>query len=306
MAQDVFLSYRSEDKESADRLCSELEKLGINCWIAPRNIPIGAEWPAAIVEAIGGCQVFVMILSSHSVNAKQISREAEVADKTGCQIITFRLEDVQPPPGLSYFLGNIQWLDGFGGQFDSAVASLSQLIKKAAANPPGPTRIEAVRRPAEISPLVPAERPGARRWMASAIAIGVVVIGLGLWFGLRPKATDPQAAPSDAIGEAKVVADRFLEERESGNVDQAWAETGEAFQKRVDKAKWLKAQDQLRAHGAVTNKLDGCETSGNGFNCRYTLAFADQTKMQDSIQLIRNQEGTWKVSRSEMRETPKS
>jgi len=108
MALDVFRSYRSEDKAEAERLCSGLEGNGIPCWMAPRNIPIGTEWPAAIVEAIGACKVFVMVLSSNLKNENQISREAELADKQGCQIITFRIEDV-PPPGLAYFLGNIQW-----------------------------------------------------------------------------------------------------------------------------------------------------------------------------------------------------
>jgi len=173
MAHDVFLSYRSEDKAEAERLCSGLEGNGIPCWIAPRDIPIGTEWPAAIVAAIGACKIFVMVLSSHSKNAKQISREAELADKQGCQIITSRIEDVQPPPELTFFLGNIQWLDAFGGQFDAAVARLVRLIKKAP--------WQAV--------VPPRGKPG--NWLGFAAAGGVCVMGAVLWFAMHRSEPSP-------------------------------------------------------------------------------------------------------------------
>jgi TIR domain len=126
----VFISYTSEDKAAADRLCEGLESQNIACWIAPRNIPAGTEWPTAIVEAIGACKAFISILSSHSIQTKQLAREVEIADKRGCQILAFRIENVEPPPALNYFVGNIQWLDAFGDQFNGAVARVVQFVEK--------------------------------------------------------------------------------------------------------------------------------------------------------------------------------
>lgn len=285
MAHEVFLSYRSEDKAAADRLCSVLESNDIQCWIAPRNIPIGTEWPAAIVEAIGACKVFVLVLSSNSKSEKQISREAELADKQGCQIITFRIEDVQPPPGLSYFLGNIQWLDAFGGQFDAAVARLTQLIKKA------PEVAE--------SPLArkPTQKP--RRWVGFAAACAVCLMGAGLWLALHQ--STPEA---NGMSEAKSVADRFLSERETGNLDAAWAEFADTAQKKTDKAKWIKAQAEIQT-GHVTNRFNGCTPAGNGYYCDYTLVAGGES-LANQIWLIRNREGGWSISRSELKRIAKS
>ena len=53
MAFDVFLSYSSKDKTTADAACAALENTGIRCWIAPRDIIPGMDWGEAIVNAIG-------------------------------------------------------------------------------------------------------------------------------------------------------------------------------------------------------------------------------------------------------------
>jgi hypothetical protein len=126
----VFISYKSEDQEAADRLCTALESRNIACWIAHRDIPASAEWPIAIAEAIGASKVFVLVLSAHSIQEKQISREVELADKHQCQIVTFRIDNVEPPPALSYFLGDLQWQNAFGDQFDAAVARVLELVEK--------------------------------------------------------------------------------------------------------------------------------------------------------------------------------
>lgn len=40
---DVFLSYSSKDKTTADAVVSDLEGHGIKCWYAPRDITPGQE-----------------------------------------------------------------------------------------------------------------------------------------------------------------------------------------------------------------------------------------------------------------------
>ncbi len=141
MARDVFISYQSADKAVAERLCSRLESENISCWVAPRDIPVAGEWATAIVEGIHRSKAFVVLLSSNSKTAKQISREAELADQQGLPIITFRLEDVQPPAGLLYFLSNIQWLDAFGNQFDAAAARLADVIRQSRSYPAERTKL---------------------------------------------------------------------------------------------------------------------------------------------------------------------
>jgi hypothetical protein len=128
--RDVFISYKNEDRQGAESICTALESESISCWMAPRDIAAGQEWAVAIVEALHSSKAFVVVLSSNSRNARQIAREAELADRQRLPMIAFRLEDVEPPPELLYFVGNVQWLDGFGGQFDSAVKKLAEFIRR--------------------------------------------------------------------------------------------------------------------------------------------------------------------------------
>jgi hypothetical protein len=44
MARDVFISYSSKDKPTADAVCATLEANGIHCWIAPREVVPGSDW----------------------------------------------------------------------------------------------------------------------------------------------------------------------------------------------------------------------------------------------------------------------
>jgi len=76
---DVFISYSSRDKLVADAVCATLERNGIRCWIAPRDVLAGDDWPQAIVQAISGARVFVLLFSASSNTSAQIRREVERA-----------------------------------------------------------------------------------------------------------------------------------------------------------------------------------------------------------------------------------
>src|ERR1051326_2355713 len=50
--RDIFISHSSKDKAAADAVCAALERHGIGCWIAPRDIVPGTDWSAAIVDGL--------------------------------------------------------------------------------------------------------------------------------------------------------------------------------------------------------------------------------------------------------------
>ncbi len=64
MAHDVFVSYASRDKATADAVVATLERRGIRCWAAPRDVTPGDKWADAIVRAISRGRVMVMVFSS--------------------------------------------------------------------------------------------------------------------------------------------------------------------------------------------------------------------------------------------------
>src|SRR5262249_15940800 len=72
---DVFISYSSRDTPTAERVCAALEESGqLRCWMAPRDIPPGANWSASIIEGIEASRVMVLIFSRHSNTSPQVLR----------------------------------------------------------------------------------------------------------------------------------------------------------------------------------------------------------------------------------------
>src|SRR6185503_4788731 len=101
----VFISYTTRDGTVAGEVCRRLEDEGIPCWIAPRDIPPGHEWPAEIDAAIKSCRAVVLILSSRTSTSRPVCREIEKAEKHERTIIPLRLEAVEPTGSLAFFVG---------------------------------------------------------------------------------------------------------------------------------------------------------------------------------------------------------
>ncbi|MCK8816866.1 TIR domain-containing protein [Natroniella sulfidigena] len=129
MAYQVFISYSSQDKEVADKICSALEAEEIECWIAPRDITPGKEWGQEIVEAIRGSKIMVLLFSFASNESQQVLREVERAVNKNVIIIPFRIEDVEPTKSLEYFLYSTHWLDAFDSELESSIERLKQTIE---------------------------------------------------------------------------------------------------------------------------------------------------------------------------------
>src|SRR4029077_17559603 len=108
---DVFISYSSKDKATADAACATLEAAGIRCWIAPRDILPGKEYAAAIVEAIDCCRAMVLVFSSSANESRQIHREVERAVDRGVAIVPLRIENITPTKSMEYFIRTIHWMD---------------------------------------------------------------------------------------------------------------------------------------------------------------------------------------------------
>src|SRR5690349_14997160 len=124
----VFISYASRDYLTATKVCDQLESQGIACWIAPRDIPPGEEFPLAIVSAIESCACMVVVLSSAANASPHVKREVERALHRKRTLLPLRMEEVEPAGSLEYLLGSIHWIDGFGELLSHAVATLSTRI----------------------------------------------------------------------------------------------------------------------------------------------------------------------------------
>jgi hypothetical protein len=126
---DIFISYSSKDKLTADKICSFLEANGIRCWITPRDVLPGSNWGESIIDAINDAKVMLLIFSANSNASNHIKREVERAVNRGTPVIPVRIEDVLPSKSLEYFISAQHWLDAYTPPLEKHLQHLATVIK---------------------------------------------------------------------------------------------------------------------------------------------------------------------------------
>ncbi len=133
MDRPIFISYSSSDKVVADQICVALERAGYGCWIAPRNIEPGADYPAAVLDGLRGARAVVVIVSTTAVASPHILTEIGHAFGEKKPIIPLRLSPGVLPPNFDYFLSMSQWLDAHEGCTSENLARLTEAVSEALA-----------------------------------------------------------------------------------------------------------------------------------------------------------------------------
>jgi hypothetical protein len=126
---DVFISYSSKDKTTADAASAALENAGIRCWIAPRDILPGEEYGEALATALDGCKVMVLIFSASANASPQIRREVERVVSRGMPVVPLRIENVLPTKAMSYFVGSVHWLDALTPPLERHLHQLARAVQ---------------------------------------------------------------------------------------------------------------------------------------------------------------------------------
>lgn len=203
MAHDVFISYSSKDKSVADAVCATLEGRRIRCWIAPRDVPPGIPYAAALVKAISASKVFVLVFSEGSNSSGAVMREVEEAVDNGIPIIPFRIEDIQPTEAMRFYIKSIHWIDAMSPPLERHLSKLADSVEAILS-------VSGEARPAGVVPPV-SETPISRSWPLPTWATGLlalaavaIVTGAAIWaFSRIGSGTDPSnvapVAPSTAV-----------------------------------------------------------------------------------------------------------
>jgi len=107
----IFISYSSKDETVAETICSTLEDRQLKCWIAVRDIDPGDNYQEAIVKAIRGAKLLVLILTKDSNSSNEIKNELALASQRQIEVVPVRVEDVQLSDALAYALATRQWIN---------------------------------------------------------------------------------------------------------------------------------------------------------------------------------------------------
>jgi TolB-like protein/Tfp pilus assembly protein PilF len=206
---DVFISYASQDAAVANAVVGTLERSGIKCWIAPRDVPAGAPYADGIIHAINGSKALVLVLSKNAVSSPHVGKEVERASSKRRPIVVFRTDATPLTPSLEYFLSESQWIEAGAGAADAASAKLIEAVQRLIAHPSSANPAHDANPDIPVA-AIPASAPANQRWKAPLAAAVAVVAAASIYFAVgkpwlsrHPHAAVTASAPTlDATGGA--------------------------------------------------------------------------------------------------------
>ena len=211
----VFVSYASQDATVAADLVEALERHGVVCWIAPRDVKAGALYADAIVRAISDAEALVLVLSANSVASAHVGKEVERASSKRRPLIAVRIDDAPLSPALEYFLGESHWVDARAGGMDAALTQIIAAIREPERTAPG---IIPAGTPATSAGAAMAPPPNSRRNRILLVAgLAVVAVALGalladkFWLAKRGSAQQPGAVANDIVSEKSIAVLPFTD-----------------------------------------------------------------------------------------------
>ncbi|MGZ8349762.1 MAG: TIR domain-containing protein [Allosphingosinicella sp.] len=196
----VFVSHSSDNRELAVELAGFLEGRGLRVWIAPRDVRPGMDYSEELQKAIEQSAAFVVLVTEMANKSPYVRAETEMAFSSHKPIFPVRTTEIQPAPGLAFFLKIRHWTDAFGNlrtdnlerlvrelQAHAAAAAQAGAAASAAGaaagpaeaapppppppppSPPRPPPATAPDVPLPVLPLLPADADEEQKWR---VAVG--------------------------------------------------------------------------------------------------------------------------------------
>jgi len=93
---DVFISYARANRNVADAICHALERRGVRCWYAPRDIQPGKSWSGAIIDAKPTPQILISFSNVEHLSSAALGTLITINNKVRRQGGELRLADIGP------------------------------------------------------------------------------------------------------------------------------------------------------------------------------------------------------------------
>lgn len=131
----VFVSYSTQDSAVTRSVVETLERAGLRCWMAPRDVVPGAAYAGQIIHAIDAAKTIVLVLSQSSADSPHVLREIERAASKRHAIVAMRIDQSPLPADFEYFLNSSHWLDASDGNSSAFLPALVSAVQRAVRTP---------------------------------------------------------------------------------------------------------------------------------------------------------------------------
>lgn len=150
----IFISHSTTEDKFVDTLRVELHRAGYHTWVDHFDAPAGRHWDEAVDEKLRECTVMILVLSSESMNSRNVNAEWREFLRQGKSILPIKVKDCTLP----LLLRDLTFIDFT----DNAryTEQLSRLLKSL----PAPISVSAVAQ--HSYPIPPAPMPSDSQTIA--------------------------------------------------------------------------------------------------------------------------------------------
>lgn len=185
----IFISYSTKNQKVANALCEYLERQGVSCWIAPRDIPSASNYAGEITRAIKSCERFLLVYSKDAGKSVHVKNEVNLAINNTKAILPYCLDDSPYDDDLEYYLSTRQKIASCGVQDQDFQNIATLLLGHPVASPREKTETAA--------PVAKGKQPNKK--ILYYILGALVLVALLVWlFILRPK-PGPRPEPGKPV-----------------------------------------------------------------------------------------------------------
>ncbi len=141
--KDVFISYNSPKRETAEAVLAYLENDGFVCFFDKRDMPGGQSYGGALVRAMKDCQIQLFLFSAEAnKNEKNILAELETAWKNKIPCLTVLLDDSEPNDDIEYYINSRHMLTAYPEAIDTYLPQILASVKKLVPEKSTPAEVE--------------------------------------------------------------------------------------------------------------------------------------------------------------------
>jgi hypothetical protein len=198
----IFISYSSKDQKIAETICRALEARAFDCWIAARDVGPGENFQEAIVKALRGARLMLLVFTSNANNSNEIKKEVVLASRHHVTVVPVRVEDVVPNDALAYEFATRQWIDLFTDwerEIERLVSQIGSILTDGSATDQGRVADgDAAFAERPSPPAAAAAKISPRRLLALALMVPIVLAAGGAAYLYTRPAVQPSPVPASS------------------------------------------------------------------------------------------------------------
>ncbi len=130
----IYISYGEKERKTAEMFHSYLKQHGIDCWMAPIDIPEGANFGSEFKKRIQNCSLLFLILSKSAQLSIYTDNELEQAINFNKPILAVKVEKMDMSSDFIFYLLDHQtiFIDEFEEvtSFDEIPKQMEMLLRE--------------------------------------------------------------------------------------------------------------------------------------------------------------------------------